>query len=388
MLFFLTKLNGVILAGSVLVALAPGVSAACPAPDAPSCQALDFWFELTPTNAASIPADGVVVLRGRHHGGADEPWLDKIAVEVTKDGEAVAGALETTAQQGVLVWRPAAPWEPGATYAMKGSLTNPEIDPACFLGGSEDIPIATDLHIAAMDGAALGPTNFTAVTHLDVAPEVALATVACCPGVLPEYYDASGCGDYGVFWEGGGCAPTVSHGTLTVQFAGEPAAKGPAADQLLYRLKVDGEVYASGAAPSFVVVTEAPFCAVIEAEDLAGGEITTSAEQCFGQDVAGEIGVFPLDPSDAFDCELQQCTVLGDTWDPAKCTPFVPVVAPTTSDTMTDASDGSDASGSSDTGTAQDGDAQGCACDARSAGDAGLLALVGVLGLARRRRAR
>ena len=76
MLFSLNKLNGAILAGSVLVALAPGVAAACPAPDAPSCQALDFWFELTPTNAAAIPADGVVVLRGRHHGGADEPWLD------------------------------------------------------------------------------------------------------------------------------------------------------------------------------------------------------------------------------------------------------------------------------------------------------------------------
>lgn len=382
-----SKLNGSILAGSVLVALASNGAAACPAPNAPDCQALDFWFDLTPTNAALIPADGVLVLRGRHHGGADEPWLDKIEIEVTRDGVAVAGALETTAQQGVLVWRPAAPWEPGAAYSMKGSLTNPPIDPSCFLGGSEEVLFAAELQIAAMNGAALGPTHYTAMSHFDAAPEVALATVACCAGVLPEYYDASGCGDFGVFWEDGACAPTVSHGTLTVQFTGEPAAKGPAGNQLVYRLKVDDEVYASDDLPSFVAVTEAPFCAVIEAEDLAGGKITTSEEQCFGQDIADQLGVFPLDPSDAFDCELQQCAVLGDTWDANKCMPFVPATAPTSSDTMTDASDGSGGSESSSTGAAQDGDAQGCACDARSTGDAGLLALVGLLGLARRRRA-
>lgn len=382
------KLNESILVASLLLALAPDMAAACPSPERPACQALDFWFDLVPTNAALIPADGVLVLRGMHHGGADEPWLDKIQIEVTRNGEAVAGALETTAQQGVLIWRPAAPWEPGAPYAVKGSLANPPIDPACFLGGSEEVLFAADITIGAMNGAALGATQFTGTIQVETVPEVALATVACCPGVLPEYYDASGCGDYGVFWEEGACAPTVTHGTLTVQITGEPAAKGPAGDQLLYRLKVDGEVHSSGAAPAFAVVTEAPFCAVIEAEDLAGGKITTSEEHCFGQDVAGELGVFPLDPSAAFDCELQQCAVLDNTWDPGQCTPFVPAVAPTSSDTRTDASDGSDGSGSSDSGANQGGDAQGCACDARSTGDAGLLALVGLLGLARRRRAR
>ncbi len=383
----ITKLNILTLILPALVVLTPSTSNACPAPNFDTCVGADFWSYIQPINAVKIPADGVVVLQGEHHEADEEDPLKKIEITVTKDDQPLAGTLEATAQQGLLIWRPDASWEPGATYQMKGVVSNPALPDGCYKDAPMMLPFGDQLHIDAAKGAAIGPTEFTGEAQLNKSQEVTLATVACCPGTLPEYFDLSGCGDLGVHFQQGTCTPTTSRSRLVVQIVGEPAAPGPAGNQLLYRLKVDGTLHSSGTQPTFYVDSETAFCAVIEAEDLANGTITTSEEQCFGQDIAGQLGQFPLDPVEELDCELQQCEVLGNTWDPTKCAPFEPGTSPTSSDATTDPA--TDASG--DTGEGQDGDAQGCACDATPVGGAGLLTLLGplaLLGAARRRRAR
>ena len=380
--------NVLALAFPILVA-APAVAEACPGPGYDPCAGFDFWVALAPVNAAKIPADGVLVLQGAHQGGADADWLEKIEFAVTKDGQPIAGALEATSQHGVLIWRPAAPWEPGANYHMSSNVVNPDF------GGEYCaemmIPFEASLMIDAAKGAALAPVEFTGTPQIQSFPEVTLATLACCEGAAPmEGY--VGCGGTQVYWDEETCAPTVSHGYLAVDITGEAAAPGAVAGQIAYTLKVDGNVHSSGLQPAFTVYGDAPFCAVIEAEDLGSGAITLSAEQCFGADDTEVLGVHPLAIPDTLDCPLQQCAAANNTWDLTMCTPF-DGAAPTTSETESDAGDSaasSEATDGQDTGAGDLVD-KGCACDAGVAGDAGALALVGLVGLvglARRRRVR
>ena len=60
----------------VITALAPDSADACPYGGEP-CAEFDFWSDLAPTNAAKIPADGVLLLQGAHQGGDDSEWLAK-----------------------------------------------------------------------------------------------------------------------------------------------------------------------------------------------------------------------------------------------------------------------------------------------------------------------
>lgn len=370
----------------VTAALAPNTAEACPGPD--PCAAEDFWSDLVPVNAAQIPSDGVLVLRGDHQNGSDEDWLAKIELTVTKDGQPIAGALETTSQHGTLIWRPEAPWEPGATLQMSGKIPNPEFD-GYYECADAEIVFAADLVIDSEPAAPLGAVEFTAMQSVALYPEVSFETLVCCPGATPSHGYA-GCygGNNDIYWDHDECAPTVEHGYLLVQMEGEAATTGPASLQVIYTLKVDGAATATSGAPQFNTYQDKPFCAVIEAQDLASGEVTASAEQCFGQDIADQLGVLTIAPPDKLTCPLENCAN-GDGWDPAMCTPFEPEPAPTTSDTeaTADVTDTGSSGGASDT-SGQDGGEKGCACDVGPGGEAGLLALVGLLGAARRRRVR
>jgi MYXO-CTERM domain-containing protein len=369
------KLVALALAFPILAAAAaPGAAQACAGYYEP-CQNYEFWQDLAPINATKIPSDGVLVLQGNHQGD-DAASLPMIELMVTKDGQPIAGALEATSVHGVLVWRPADPWEAGATYALAGTIANPSQAEAC---AALMVPIEGALNIDVAPGAALGTVEFSGETTVQSAPQVSLATLACCEGATPsEVY--FGCGS-GVDWDPAECAPTQAHGYLSVQINGQPAATGPVAGQIVYTLKVDGSVYSTGLTPQFDVFTDAPFCAVIEAQDLASGAVDAGQKHCFGEAVAGQLGPQLLDPTEKLQCALEQCATDVGVWDPMMCTPYDPD-APTTSD-----SDG--ASGSSGSDTAGEGDAdKGCGCDVGPGGDAGLLALVGLVGLVRRRRRR
>jgi MYXO-CTERM domain-containing protein len=355
----------------VITALVPNDAEAC-AYD--PCTGQDFWHDIAAINAAKIPADGVLVLQGAHQGGVDADWLAMIELTVTKDGQPVAGALEATSMHGLLIWRPSAPWVPGATYQMSGELTNPDGgDYAC---AAATIPFAADLLIDAEPGAALGPVEFSATANTQSSPVVTLGTLVCCPGATPsESY--GGCGGTYVNWDETACAPTSTHGYLTVEITGQPAAAGPVTSQVIYTLKVDGATHSVSQTPSFSVYGDKAFCAVVEAQELASGKVTMSEEQCFGEDMADVLGVHPQDPSKTLACSLQQCEIVNGVWDPMNCTPYDPENVPTTSDTMS--------SSDADSGVSEDGE-KGCACQSAPANDAGLLALVAIVGLTRRRR--
>ncbi len=397
------KLQALTLAFPILaVALAPNTADACPIP---YCIDTDFWLDIAPVNAAQIPADGVLVLQGTHEVSADpDDGIATIEVTVTKDGEPIAGALEATSHDDVLVWRPAAPFEPGATLQMTGKISNPKPDfgdPCAAL----EIVFAADLVIDAEDGVLLDPVEFTGTVETETLPVLSIESIACCQGSGPYTVDTNCLDQAGLSEYQPLCTLTISQGYLTVVLTGAPATTGPTAEQVLYTLKVDGAVHSVARTPSFSVYTDAAFCAVIEAMDLASGAVISSAEQCFGQDLGDVLGPHPLEPAD-LGCPLEQCEPVTDSrWDPTKCTPLDPEPSPTSSDTMTDPTPDptSDTTTDTETGTteptgstggppesggSQDGGDEGCACDVAPTGDVGLLVLVGLLGLARRRRVR
>ena len=371
------KLAALALAFPILAAAAtPGVAQACPGYYDP-CESYSFWQDLTTVNAAKIPSDGVLVLQGNHRGD-DAESLPTIELTVTKDGQPIAGALEATSMHGVLVWRPAEAWEAGATYALAGTVNNPPEVGTC---APLVVPVVGDtLNIDVAPGAALGTVEFSGETMVQSDPQVSLATLACCEGATPSM-GYGGCGGDIVYWDPLECAPTQAHGYLTVQIDGQPAAVGPAGGQIVYTLKVDGNVHSTGLLPQFSVFGDAPFCAVIEATDLASGAVDAGQKHCFGEAVAGQLGPQVLDPKEKLQCALEQCATDTGLWDPMMCMPFEPD-APTSSD-----SDGASGGSGSDTAGEGEGD-EGCNCDAGPGGDAGLLVLIGVVGLTRRRRRR
>ena len=373
------KLAALALAFPILAAAAaPGVAQACPGYYEP-CQGYSFWQDLTAVNAAKIPSDGVLVLQG-NSAGDNAVSLPSIELTVTKDGQPIAGALEATSMHGVLAWRPAEPWEPGATYALTGDITNP---PATEFCAPAMVPVEATLHIDTAPGAELGGVDFTGETAVQITPQLTLETLACCEGATPTsgYY---GCGGREVFWDPEECAPTQAYGSFSVQITGEPAATGPVAAQIVYVLQVDDNFHSVSLTPDFNVFSGAPFCAVIEATDLASGATTVGQKHCFGEAVADQLGPQMLDPKQKLECALEQCANDGmpAMWDPMQCTPYEPS-APTTSDSDGGASGGPD----TDSAGANDDD-KGCGCRTGPGGDAGLLALVGLVGLVRRRRRR
>lgn len=349
----------------------PAGEIGCPGYYYDPCEAAEFWSGLTPYNAEQIPSDGVLVLQGAYHGSWDDGATASVELAVTLAGEPVAGALERSPLPGVLVWRPTEAWVPGASYDLSGSVTNAESDGlAC---GPAQLSIDGSVVIAAEPAAPLGKPGLSGTPMVAVTPLVTLETLACCKGSTPEIVAASDCGGSYVNFDPKKCAPIQGTGTLSVDFTGTPAAEGPAAKQILYTQRVVGSPPITMFDPSFSVISQAPFCVTLEALDLASGVITTSDSQCFGDAVAEQLGPQDIAVSDTLTCALQQCEPADSSWDPDLCGPVAP--------------DSSTATG----GGEDDGD-KGCGCRASdsgaSTGPAGLLALVGLLGLARRRRGR
>lgn len=365
----------------IVTALVPDVAGACPGYYDP-CEGLEGWTHLEPHNADKIPTDGVLVLQGGRVGGGD-PFAG-VALEVTKDGQPIAGALETTPNPGVLIWRPTDPWEAGATYALAGTITNPVGFDACF---APEVPIAGQLAIDTVPAAALVAPEFTGETMVNLNAIISLSTIACCEGAPTPSEDYGGCGggNY-VNFDPEQCAAVVGQGFFSLAITGQPAAEGAAAQQILYTLKIDGNAQSSALAPgaSFGNLGQ-PICIAFDALDLASGTLASGSEQCFGADFADQLGQQPIDPDLA--CPLEQCAVTNMMWDPTMCQPFNPGPGsdsdtPTSSDT--DPGSGSEGSGSSDTDPDQDGD-KACACTDAPDAPPALLALATLLALPRRR---
>lgn len=358
----------------VATALAPDDAEACPQPY--SCDDIPTWTGLELRNAAAIPVDGVLVLAGRRHGPGDP--LANITLAVTRDGQPIAGALETTPHPHALVWRPGVPWQPGATYHAEGAAENPGAIPQC---GAEHEEFGGDFVIDSAPSAALTPPEFTGEAALTAAVDLSLESIACCVGAAAPTREPGYCYGYYVNYEPGTCGPTRSTGYFSLSIEGEPAAAGPVARSLVYSLKVDGQLQGTSLdPPKDTSAPEAPVCITVEALDLGTGDLAVSAQQCFGTEFAADLGPQTMTPE--LGCPLEQCAVQGNTWNPDDCTPIESEPPPTTSDTEPGTSDTS-TTAETDPGTDTD---EGCACDeaGTSAPPALLLALP--LLLTRRRR--
>ena len=345
----------------------PATELGCPGYYYDPCEAAEFWTELTPHNAAQIPSDGVLVLQGARHGTWDDGATATVELAVTLDGQPVAGALERSPMPGVLVWRPEAAWAPGATYELSGSVSND--NPDGVVCADSTLPIASDIVIAGEPGGPLGEPGLSGTPSVTTQPTVSLSTIACCDGASPMRQSGSCSGSY-IDYDPAVCAPISGVGHLSVELTGTPAAAGPAARQIVYTRRIAGTPAVMSLEPAFSWSAEAPFCAAIEALDLASGAVTTSASLCFGDQVADQLGPQDIAVPETLTCALRKCSVDGDAWNLDSCFSVDP-----------------------DSGTAgsdDDGD-KGCGCrsgDGPGGAAAGLLGLVGALGLARRRRAR
>jgi hypothetical protein len=367
-------------------ALVPDEADACP-DYSDYCEVIQAWLDLVPHNAAKIPSDGVLVLRGSWPEPDFDSSLDSVALEVTLDGQPIAGALEPTPSNAVLVWRPAEPWVPGATYQLTGTVTNPPATEQC---APLEFPLAAEIHIDSEPAAPLAPPEFDGVTELSSIPVTRLDSLACCEDAPAPQEDYVGCAGYYTDFDPEQCTPTVALGTFSLVVTGTPGTTGPAADQILYT--ANQSIRGSLAPELTLTARQTTQCVSFEAVDLATGAAVTSEEKCFGADLEPQLGYLPIDPAETLACPLEQCAVDG-VWDETMCTPLGPPAdsdTPTSSDSDTiDSTDSASSGGSASSGSTDPGEeGEGaCACTTDATTSPALIAL-GLLALPRRRRAR
>ena len=261
------------------------------------CRDFAVVRDVAPASSAEVPTDGVLVLAIAYTGELASPDIrERVALTVSLDDAPVAGALAGVDIDDLLIWRPAAPLQPGARYQVTGSVGNPPTgEPGCDLG---ERPIAFEFTAAAGPAAPLaGPELVVQSTYFDD-PVLSLTTAVCCNDAMAA--DQLVCGvSEGITWAKGVCAATSSRGWLRVLATAPTAADPASAGQWVRVLLQDGEAVQTSIGASFQRELDAPACLAIVQRSLATGESRTSAEQCLGDDRAGELGVRDVDPSAA-----------------------------------------------------------------------------------------
>ncbi|WAS98883.1 MYXO-CTERM sorting domain-containing protein [Nannocystis punicea] len=393
------------LAGAILV---PNEAEAC-SPD--YCSYVEAWSSLEVLHA-SIPTDGVLLLQGVRHGDlAEEDWLDKVDLTVTRDGQPIAGAVEAAGVRDVLLWRPAEPLEPG-DYKVVGSVDNPDDLPYEYCG-PDLLEFDLGFQVEAGSSAPLSSPEATITETLIVGASEDLEDFVCCDGAMPYSYsfDCGGSGTY-VEWSEGFCAARRGFGSLQVQATVAVELPPSTAAMVVRELLVEGQPFRPGFYDSLTVQSSEPICVAVQLRNLATGETALSQETCHGADVVAQLGDHAIDPAPALAAECAEgaytCALTEDgwQWDAAHCTPWPaegettgdPTGGPTTGGPDSDSSDSasSDGSDGSDGSESSEGPASGgqdglvdhgCACDSRAPSPLGALMLLG-LGLLRPRRRR
>ncbi|MCY1064911.1 hypothetical protein OV090_09080 [Nannocystis sp. RBIL2] len=364
------------LAGAALV---PAEATACsPGPQHGPCWYADQWAALAPVNAAAIPIDGVLVLQGTQTGPSPEAeWLDAITFTVTRDGQPIAGAIETTGIDDVLIWRPAAPLVPGATYQVEGALDNPDEDPEGEACGPDLLPLVFEFHADAGPAAPLATLTTETQGIVTITPQIAeLDALVCCDDAIPFLFETDDC-EIEIKWNKGACATLMGEGRLGVTMT----TKGVPASTLAMtsrRLVVDGVPGATFVGADPATSSLAPVCLQVQVRNLASGEMVLSEPQCVGDDVVGSLGKQEVDPS----AELAalcagspyECNVQGDVWQPDECEPWPAEMGTTGESTDTDGdTTGTASTDGESTGTSEtDGELTGVsATDGESTGTPG-----------------
>lgn len=327
------------------------------------------WTELEPYNAERIPSDGVLVLQGaRLSLSTNLPSHDGVALTVTRDDQPIAGTLEATEASNILVWRPTEPWTPGATYryelmVMNLQPWNPDIECAPAMLQHTGELVIDEAPAAGLTAPSLGTT----VKEIPV-PFITVQTLACCDGA--EVVQDGYCGVDPVY-DPDECAPTVARRQLAIEWRATPASTGPAAEQALYVLRSGNRDYRWQVGdPVFLdyLVIESK-CAHVRIVDLATGNTVMSPTACIGEDLPNSSDEYPLDPRESLACEPSPLRCIEDDYGDQICTPSPE--EETTSDT-------------------EDSDAETshCGCTSIPDSDTGLILLLGLTGLPRRRSSR
>lgn len=335
-----------------LIAGAPGAAKAC---DPAFCEA---WSAVELHTNGAIPADGVIVLRGRY--GAPEipaSAVDRVSVTVTgPDQVALAGSLTLVAEPWrapamvALVWRPAATLTPGLSYAVAISVDNQPLGAAC---GGAPATLESAGSVTASDS--LAPPAIppiSAAAEFTIEASRSFTDLACCEASGP---DVAACSS----GESTGCAALRGEGTIQARFTAERAALAAAGDQVgLFGFDLADD-------SMDMVFRTSDNCAVPKGIVFSTGEILEGAPVCAGEDYVALLGPVELDPNEALaSCEGQPvtCAVSESEWDPETCVPW------------------------------EGWSGGGCGCRSGGGGwDAGGLAAtlgIGLMGLRRRRRGR
>lgn len=318
------RLNG--LALLLGIALPDAASACTPDP----CAGVVAFAGLEPVSEAEVPIDGVVILQADWFGELEPPTLlDGLSLSVSRDGAAVAGALESTDLPGVLLWRPAAPLVPGATYTASGSFANGGGVPGeC---AAAEVEVGFEFTAAAGPAEPLADPEITAWAEYVDFPIVALDTLVCCDDAMPREQRVCGI-SHGLAWSQGKCAPARTRALLRVELRAAIEVGEATAAQWVWTLEQDGKQVATGFQARFTRYLAAPACFTVVLRSLATGEARAAEEQCFGQDVVEPLGEVPLDPrerlADACTGALYTCAAEGGAWDPEACAPWTPEERP------------------------------------------------------------
>lgn len=297
-------------------------------------------------------------------------------------GEEVPGSFEVHEEFSVFVWRPAQPWLAGATYTV---VTH--VDTAAWAtaeygaqpGACVTYEREATVKVAAEPLPPVAAPPLVVTSEHQVVQREAPADLVCCDGAYPRLQENQGhCPGFDgerLEYEAGFCTHLRAHGRLEVAYAYDEALLAAAArSNFVSRLLPSGELQWVGTEASL----SAPACLQLETIDLAREQVFVD-ERCFGDDVA--LGPLEVDPAAALagSCAGPAYVCEGeDRWDAEQCVTWpegqvypAPVAPPDEEPEATETG-----------AAAQSGGGGGCSV----AGGPGLLALVMLAGLRRRRR--
>ncbi|MBZ5709582.1 hypothetical protein [Nannocystis pusilla] len=335
--------------------------------------------------SAELAADGVLSFYAGF--GRADAALEFFTLRVLDgQGEEVAGSFELYEEFSTFVWRPAQPWTAGATYTVMtyvdtaawASAVYGAAPGACVTYEREN---AVTIAAEPLPPPAAPPLAVTS-THV-IETKDRLADLVCCDGAYPRLEQVQGhcpaSDPERVEYADGSCTHLRTHGQLDVAYEVEHSMlPALAAGNFAHRLLgPDDQAYTGKLAG-----LRAPGCLRFESLDLARGEVFVD-ERCHGDGLADQLGPLELDPSDmlAGQCEGPAYVCEGQmSWDPDSCKTW-----PDGEDYMGVAPEDSPPGEPAEEPGAPEAAGAGTGCSAHER--PGLLALVVLVGLARRRRA-
>ena len=212
------------------LAVMPDSAEAC---DQSECSYADVWTSLEPLNAALIPIDGVLLLQATSVSGSS--FLpDTLTLDVTLDGQPVAGALENIGGLTAFAWRPEQPLAAGATYKVNGTIDNPDDLDYC----GEDLTLDFEFKVDDKPSAPLKIPVVTPTEKVVITGDYGLEALVCCEGVEPKIVTEE-CGEATGFYltyPEGACAAGTGVAGLDVVLEVTPPPEPATASLLKYEL--------------------------------------------------------------------------------------------------------------------------------------------------------